>query len=105
MHSVTATPRAGIKEILDSGRFPSFIISSGKTEQRKLEDRSAGEILKTCRWLEERDSRDFAIGMNPRIIKEVWESELKDPRKNSITERYDEHVYRAEEAASRQSED
>jgi len=95
----------GIAEILAAGKCPGIIVSDGKTEQRKLEDQSARDILKTCRWLEERDGSRWTNGMNcdigPRVIKEVWQSELSDQRKNSITERYDDAIARCEEKAAK----
>ena len=93
----------GISEILSSGRFPGFVISDGKTEQRKCEDESARNLLKGCRELEERHGSGFmrGSGMPPKIVKEVWNSELSDTRRNSITERYDDRMARIEEAAEK----
>lgn len=93
----------GIAEILSSGQCPGLIISSGKTEQRKLEDESARNLLKGCRALEESHGTGFMRGshMPPDVVKEVWNTELSDTRRNSITERYDERMARIEEAAER----
>jgi len=99
----------GIAEILSSGKAPGIIVSDGKTEQRKLEDQSARDILKTCRWIEDRDGSRFMHGMSPdigpRLIRKVWQSELDDQRKNSITERYDDAIARVEEKAAKLEED
>jgi hypothetical protein len=96
---------SGIAEIIAAGKAPGIIVSDGKTEQRKLEDQSARDILKTCHWLEQRDGSRWTSGMNrdigPRVIKEVWQSELADQRKNSITERYDDAMARVEEKAAK----
>lgn len=92
----------GIKEILESGRFPVLMIGTGKTEQRKLEDESARNLLKGCRQLEEKDGTFLAgSGVSKEIVKETWEFELGDQRKNSITERYDDRMARVEEAADK----
>jgi hypothetical protein len=93
----------GIASILQSGQFPGFIIRDGKTEQRKLEDESAKGILKLCEVMQERDGTNFMAGsgMRPEVVKHVWQSELADGRKNSITERYDDRVERAEEAGAK----
>ena len=93
----------GIDEILRSGRFPGFIISDGKTEQRKCEDESAKRLLAGCRELEERHGSNFmrGSGMPSRIVKEVWDAELADTRRNSITERYDDRMARIEETAEK----
>ena len=84
----------GISEILATGRFPGTIIRSGKTEQRQLEDESARNLLKGCRRLEEQKGTNFMAGsgISSRTVKEVWETELSDPRRTSITDRYDERM-------------
>jgi len=93
---------SGIAEIIASGRCPGFIISDGKTEQRKCEDESAKRLLAGCREFEERDSNFMrGSGMGERMVREVWQAELSDTRKNSITERYDERMARIEEAAEK----
>lgn len=91
----------GITEILATGRFPGVIVRSPFTEQRQLENQSAKDILKTCKVLEERDGTEFmrTSGMHPSIVKHVWNSEITDQRKNSITERYDDRMARIEEVA------
>ena len=90
----------GIADILRTGRFPGFIISDGKTEQRKCEDESARNLLKGCRDLEERHGSNFmrGSGMPSKIVKEVWQTELADTRRNSITERYDDRMARIDDA-------
>ncbi len=96
---------SGIDEILAAHRFPGFFIKNHKTEQRQLEDQSAKDILKECKHLEERDGIGFmtgvAPGINGEVVKEVWESEYKDPRRNSITERYDDRMERINEASEK----
>ena len=92
----------GIREILQAGRFPGLIISDGKTEQRKCEDESAKNLLKGCRELEEKDGNFMrGSGMSKNTVKETWQFELDDTRKNSITERYDDRMERIEEAAEK----
>jgi hypothetical protein len=97
----------GIEEILKSGRFPGFTVKSGFTEQRQLENENAREILKTCYQIEEKEGSRFREGltMSPNLIKEVWQNEISDGRKNSITERYDERIKRAEEKAHKLDND
>jgi hypothetical protein len=94
----------GIAEILASRRCPGFIVRSGFTEQRELENESAKQILKACREIEEREGSRFSDGLDditPNMIKEVWQNEISDVRRNSITERYDERAARAEEKLSK----
>ena len=83
----------GIEGILKTRRFPGVISRSGKTEQRQLEDQSAKDLLRRCRVEEERDT-NFMTGehLSKETVKAVWESELADPRKTSITDRYDERM-------------
>jgi hypothetical protein len=89
----------GIAEILASRRCPGFIVRSGLTEQRELENENAKQILKTCHEIEEREGADFdkGLGISPNVIKEVWQNEITDGRRNSITERYDERAMQAQE--------
>ena len=97
---------SGIEEIISARRFPGFIVRSGKTEQRELEDESAKQILKRCRYEEEKHGMGFmrTSGMRDRTVKEVWETELADPRKNSITERYDDRMCYGAEIAHKMEE-
>jgi len=91
----------GIAEILASGQAPGVIISSGRTEQRKLEDQSAKDALAAYRSFElEQGSRwQEGIEHSPDVIKRVYEGEINDPRNTAVTDRYDERMKRIEEAA------
>ena len=91
----------GIAEILKSGRAPGVIISSGRTEQRKLEDQSAKDALAAYRRFEcEQGSRwQEGIEHSPDVIKRIYEGEINDPRNTSVTDRYDERMKRVEDVA------
>ena len=93
----------GLAEILRTGCCPGFIISDGKTEQRKCEDESARRLLRGCRDLEESHGSTFmrGSGISARTVKEVWQTELVDTRRNSITERYDDRMERVQETAEK----
>jgi hypothetical protein len=84
----------GILEILETHQFPGTIIRSGKTEQRQLEDESARSLLQGCKRLEEQKGTNFMAGSGVKesTVKKVWEAELADTRKTSITDRYDERM-------------
>jgi hypothetical protein len=89
----------GIAEILASGKAPGLIISNGRTDQRKIEDQRAKDLLKGCRNLEIEHGTNFmrGSGVSESTVKHTWESELRDDRKTSITERYDDRMERTQE--------
>lgn len=93
----------GIAEILASGRAPGLIISNGRTEQRKIEDQKARDLLRGCRDLEIDHGSNFmdGTGVSASTVKHVWDSELRDDRKTSITERYDDRMERTQELESK----
>jgi hypothetical protein len=96
----------GILEILATRQFPGTLIRSGKTEQRQCEDQAAKNFLKGCRKLEEQKGTNFMAGSGvpAQTVKQVWESELADPRKTSVTDRYDERMKWGNELAHKMEE-